>query len=122
MATIANENTKAICTCSITGEIMIDPVTTKNGQTYERSAIEEWLRTHNTDPNTGSTLHDKNTYTPNYAIKSVCEQLRTSSNINSSSEKKEQPEISFTPPNTTVSYHTINVSNTHTTRDALVTI
>jgi len=121
MATIANENTKAICTCSITGEIMIDPVTTKNGQTYERSAIEEWLRTHNTDPNTGSTLHDK-TLTPNYAIKSVCEQLRTSSNINSSSEKKEQPEISFTPPNTTVSYHTINVSDTHTTIDALVTI
>ena len=100
---------------------MTDPVITTKGQTYERSAIEKWLRTHNTDPNTGCTLHDK-TLIPNYAIKSDCEELRASLNISSSSEKKQQPNISFTPPNTTVSYHTINISDTHTTIDALVTI
>ena len=47
-------------TCPITQDIMTDPVQGNDGQTYERSAIEEWLKTHNTDPNTGSILSHKN--------------------------------------------------------------
>ena len=122
MTTITQENTLATCECSITGEIMIDPVSTKNGQTYERSAIEEWFKRSDTDPNTGSTLSDK-TLRPNYAIKSLCEQLRSSMKSSSSSEKKESDsKISFTPPNTRVSYTKINSSDTHTTMNALVTI
>ncbi len=36
--------------CPITHLLMRDPVTTEAGFSYERSAIEEWLRTHNVDP------------------------------------------------------------------------
>ena len=45
--------------CSITGLIMVDPVTTKMGHTYEREAIKSWLDKKNTDPSTGSKLDDK---------------------------------------------------------------
>ncbi|KAE9619224.1 putative transcription factor WD40-like family [Lupinus albus] len=34
--------------CPITGQIFCDPVTLETGQTYERKAIQEWLRTGNT--------------------------------------------------------------------------
>ena len=32
--------------CPITLELMLDPVQTILGQTYEREAIEDWLKTH----------------------------------------------------------------------------
>ena len=50
--------------CSITAEIMIDPVCTSDGFTYERTAISEWLRTKNTSPTTGAQLESK-TLIPN---------------------------------------------------------
>lgn len=34
--------------CPITGQIFSDPVTLETGQTYERKAIQEWLKTGNT--------------------------------------------------------------------------
>ena len=37
-------------------EVMRDPVATVDGQTYERSAIEQWLGEHNTSPLTGLPL------------------------------------------------------------------
>ena len=42
--------------CPITGELMEDPVTTADGHTFERAAIERWLQAHDTSPMTGSTL------------------------------------------------------------------
>ena len=45
--------------CSITAEIMTDPVSTSDGFTYERAAITEWLRTKDTSPKTGATLESK---------------------------------------------------------------
>ena len=36
--------------------MMVDPVTTGAGQTYEREAIATWLRTKQTDPLTGVKL------------------------------------------------------------------
>ena len=45
--------------CSITTEIMTDPVSTSDGFTYERAAITEWLRTKDTSPKTGATLESK---------------------------------------------------------------
>ncbi len=39
--------------CSITGELMTDPVILEESeQTYEREAISKWLSEHDTDPNT----------------------------------------------------------------------
>jgi hypothetical protein len=43
---------------------MMDPVFTCDGHTYERLAIQEWLRDHDTSPNTGEALRHKE-LTPN---------------------------------------------------------
>jgi hypothetical protein len=45
--------------CSITGLIMVDPVSTSDGHVYERESIEEWLKDHNTSPLTGKNLEHK---------------------------------------------------------------
>lgn len=45
--------------CPITGELMVDPVTTSDGHTFERVAIERWLVGHDTSPMTGSKLEHK---------------------------------------------------------------
>ena len=42
--------------CPLTLEPMQDPVVTCDGQTYERSAIEQWLRQSSTSPLTGQQL------------------------------------------------------------------
>lgn len=53
--------------CPITQELFHDPVMTADGQTYERSAIEDWLKKHNTSPLTGKLLVSKD-LKPNYVI------------------------------------------------------
>ena len=45
--------------CAISQQLMVDPVTTGAGQTYEREAIATWLRTKQTDPLTGARLPSK---------------------------------------------------------------
>lgn len=42
--------------CPITAELMVDPVITPNGQTFERMAIEHWVRANGTDPISRDTL------------------------------------------------------------------
>ena len=39
---------------------MIDPVNTADGQTYEREAIVEWLKSHSTSPATNVHLESSN--------------------------------------------------------------
>ena len=41
---------------TLQGELMVDPVTTADGHTFERAAIERWLQAHNTSPMTGMVL------------------------------------------------------------------
>ena len=36
--------------CPITRELMTDPVIDRDGNSYERSAIENWVRQHGTSP------------------------------------------------------------------------
>lgn len=36
--------------CPITRELMTDPVVDPDGNSYERSAIENWLQEHSTSP------------------------------------------------------------------------
>lgn len=55
--------------CSITGELMIDPVFTADGETYERTVIADWLQTHDTSPNTNDVLEHKQ-LVPNRKLKS----------------------------------------------------
>ena len=57
--------------CSITGQIMVDPVTTSGGHTYEWNAISRWFREgNNTDPATGLKLNNNILY-PNHALRSA---------------------------------------------------
>lgn len=61
--------------CSITSHLMREPVTTSDGQTYEREAIEEWLRNHNTSPLGGSVALKNKTLTPVLFVKNAVDKL-----------------------------------------------
>ena len=56
--------------CSITQDVMEDPVFAADGYTYERVAIETWLKNHNTSPNTNQPLAHKN-LVPNHNLRSM---------------------------------------------------
>jgi hypothetical protein len=53
------ENYLRIFECGITCDTMEEPATTEYGQTYEQEALADWLRNHDTDPNTNKTLLSK---------------------------------------------------------------
>jgi hypothetical protein len=59
-------------TCPITREIMTDPVIDREGNTYERDAITEWIKLHGTSPITRNYL---STYdlAPNRALREAIE-------------------------------------------------
>lgn len=42
--------------CPITQQMLVDPVVAEDGHTYERSAVEQWLRTHKKSPVTNSPM------------------------------------------------------------------
>ena len=52
--------------CSITMEIMQDPVIAADGHTYERAAITQWFAHHNTSPKTNALLPNR-TLIPNHS-------------------------------------------------------
>ena len=60
--------------CSITKDVMADPVTCDDGQSYERHAIERWFQTHTTSPNTRARCSQA--LTPNFALRSAIEEWR----------------------------------------------
>lgn len=62
--------------CPITGEVMTDPVSTVDGHTYERDAIERWLRTHDTSPMTGAKLMRKD-LTPAISLRQLIEEFHS---------------------------------------------
>ena len=47
-------------TCPITRDIMREPVVARDGQTYEKSAIIEWLSNHSNSPITNDPLSINN--------------------------------------------------------------
>lgn len=55
--------------CSISQEIFYDPVSTDDGQVYERDMIEKWLLENNTSPMTNKKISKK--LIPCYAIKNL---------------------------------------------------
>ena len=60
--------------CPITQDVMLDPVILVDGHTYEKEAIEDWLKYRNTSPLTGMTLPSKQMI-PNYALKGLIHEL-----------------------------------------------
>ena len=71
--------------CNLTQDIMIDPVITNNGISYERSAIEDWLENKNICPVTDKYL-DKSLLINNYTLKNLI--LKLNNKICNKSEKK----------------------------------
>jgi hypothetical protein len=63
--------------CPITQDVMVDPVILVTGQTYERSAIERWLETHDTDPSTNLQLESKNLI-PNHSLRNSIQEFTAS--------------------------------------------
>ena len=56
--------------CPIRIEVFKDPVVLEDGYTYERDALEDWLRTHTTSPMTGAPLQNKNVF-PNHILRQL---------------------------------------------------
>jgi Mg-chelatase subunit ChlD len=61
--------------CPITGVLMSDPVIDKDGNTFERAAIEEWLAKHGTSPITRNPM-TRTDLTPNRVLRSAIEDYR----------------------------------------------
>ena len=59
--------------CPVTYELMRDPVTACDGHSYERVAIEQWLRTHDTSPKTGAQLRSRELL-PNHSLRNSIEE------------------------------------------------
>jgi serine/threonine protein kinase len=60
--------------CPITYSIMVDPVVCADGHSYDRVAIEEWLRFHNTSPLTNQPLPHKHLI-PNHALRKMIDEF-----------------------------------------------
>ena len=61
--------------CPITQEIMVDPVSTSDGHTYERAAIRRWLARKHTSPLTGAVL-TSTTLVPNHVLRKLIDDFR----------------------------------------------
>ena len=62
------------CYCPITTEVFKDAVVLEDGFSYEKEAIDNWLRTHDTSPMTGQELSTK-TILPNKVIMQLIRRL-----------------------------------------------
>merc|ERR1711964_844216 len=58
--------------CPITQELMKDPVVAADGNSYERTAIEEWFKSSETSPMTNNKLPHKN-LVPNTTLRKLIE-------------------------------------------------
>ena len=67
--------------CAITQELMVDPVTTDDGNTYERMALQSWLETSTKCPLDPSVTIDPNRLISSRAIFKSIEKLVNSGNI-----------------------------------------
>ena len=66
--------------CPILQSLMTDPVITEDGFTYERTAIEHWLKDHDTSPKTGKKLKHKNLI-PNHIVRGQLQNYREKHNL-----------------------------------------
>jgi hypothetical protein len=62
-------------TCSITQEVLVDPVIASDGYSYSRAAIVHWLRDHVTSPMTNLRLDDRSLI-PNIHLRWAIEEWR----------------------------------------------
>ena len=60
--------------CPITHQVMIDPVVAKDGNTYEREAIQSWFKKSPTSPVTSEYM-DSQELLPNHAMRSIIKEF-----------------------------------------------
>ena len=72
-SSVADEDEPADYVCPITHEVMVDPVVTADGQSYERLAIEQWLQHSAMSPLTGEPLTHL-ALTPNMALRRLIQE------------------------------------------------
>tara|TARA_Y100000817_G_scaffold282225_1_gene247351 strand:- start:483 stop:2438 length:1956 start_codon:yes stop_codon:yes gene_type:complete len=60
--------------CSISHEVMVDPVMASDGHAYERVHIERWLQEHDTSPLTNAKLTNVELLLPAHALRTLIEQ------------------------------------------------
>ena len=60
-------------TCPITQQVMVTPVITPEGHTYEKNAILEWLKNNSSDPQTRNPLNSS-MLKPNTSLQYLCDQ------------------------------------------------
>ena len=65
--------TADILCCPITHQIMFDPVSAEDGHTYEREAIEKWMREKSISPTTNKYISHK--LIPNYFVRNLIENM-----------------------------------------------
>lgn len=106
-----DENKPQSFVCPINQTIMKDPVITPYGTTYERSAIEDWLENHNTDPLTHKKL-TKDMLITNYALKSAIEEEETASKVSvNKTQKTEDEKLNNNQTSSTNSMNSISSNN-----------
>lgn len=78
--------------CPITQEIMVDPVVAADGSTYERKAIEDWLKGHDTSP-TNNLLLPHKYLNPNLVLKNLINDFKKSQAEQQAQQEKQVREI-----------------------------
>jgi hypothetical protein len=78
--------------CPITGDVMEDPLIFPDGYTYEKSAIETWLRSHSQSPFTRQRM-TMDQGMPNRAIRTMIEEAKAGGNANMPKASAPKPEI-----------------------------
>ena len=63
----------SLCKCPITTQLMLDPVVAQDGVTYERAAIERWLRAKRVSPVTRARIGEA--VVPHIALRGAVEEL-----------------------------------------------
>ncbi|CAF1343186.1 unnamed protein product, partial [Didymodactylos carnosus] len=77
VVTMADVNESVdILRCPITLDLFRDPVLAQDGHTYERTAIEQWIRRNGTSPLTRQPLAIEHIY-PNYKVKQILDTFET---------------------------------------------
>lgn len=88
----ASPTCSSVYTCPISLEIMVEPVITKQGYTFEKNAILNWLRDHRTCPISREVIFATD-LVPNKALQNIIENLRKNGRL----PEKTEP-IALLPP------------------------
>lgn len=88
-------------TCPLNRKLMEDPVVIESGHTFERKAIEKWIKTHNTCPLMGSSLSvgNKNLLISNYALKGLIEAWKAKQEAQRRKDKGKEKEDAISSEN-----------------------